>query len=135
MHYIIKKDNDVLRRVIEHLGGLHPEKEWGVEIGPHTGSKSRQQERYFHDLIDIILEFQSGRIDKGEKEQLKRDMAWECGFIDSYTPPRDSPRNIPRKTSGMNVKEYSALIDHAQFVCLDLGLKYPDPRDLGLNIS
>lgn len=127
--YIIRPNNDVLARVINHLGNQRPDMEWEVIIQPHKKNKTRSQECYFHKLIDIICDFNGDK-----KKAMKRRIAWACDLREDFITDKGVELKVPMSTSGLTVGQYSAIIEAAQMICMDLGLRYPDPKDLGYEI-
>ena len=124
--YIIKQDNGIQKRVIEAIQDLTPWEDYEVEIRPHKRNKSRQQERYFHSLVDILCNFTGD-----DTEDMKRRITWACDLREDFSTQEGEVITVPRRTSGLKVGEYADIIKAAQMLCMELELKYPEPSHFG----
>jgi len=122
--YIIRPDNSVRYTAMNFINALDKEIEWEVIIKKHKKNKSRSQERYFHKLVDIICSFNGD-----EKADMKRRIAWNCHLREEFITDDGEVKSIPMSTSGLKVGQYSAIIEAAQLICMELGLRYPDPEE------
>jgi len=94
-----------------------------VIVRERVKKKTRQQEKYFHRLIDIIIEFTGD-----DKTEMKRQITWSCDITESFQDKDGNNILVPKQTSDMNVEEYNKIIPAAQMICMNLGLEYPDPE-------
>jgi len=152
MLYIIRPDNEVKQTIIQDLDDLVPWETYDIEIKKHVKSKTRQQEKYFHAILGIICDHTGDDAgDAKDKQdamtQIKRRITSACGLIEEYTyesdviceetgqvlVPAGHRATFPRHTSGLKVKEYAKIITAAQMICMDLGLKYPEPSHYGFD--
>ena len=123
--YIIRPDNNVLDAVHLHLSKLHPQKSFDVTIEPHKAKRTLQQNAYIHVLADLLVEFSGYTL-----VQIKRMLAAKCDLFDIY-PINGKMEKSPKHTSDMTVKELNEVISMAQTLCMELGIKYPDPNWYG----
>lgn len=130
MILILRPDNNNLQKAMNFLSQIDSSKVYTVTIEQKEPSKTRQQEKYFHMLLQIISEFNGDDV-----TDLKRDITWRCGIREIFEDPETGEIiEYPKYTSGLKISEYAKLIEAAQIVCMSLDLSYPDPRDLGLKI-
>ena len=129
MLYVIRPDNDVMKLVVKEVLNLSPNQSFDVEIKPHEKRKTRQQEKYFHKLLNIVCDFTGDDI-----TDMKRRVAWSCDLKETFTTQDGEVVQVPKTTSGLLVSEYSVLIEAAQLLCAELDLKYPMPDYYGLEL-
>lgn len=127
--FIIKPDNGIYARLLNHLAHIDANKEWQVEIKPHKKNKTAQQRSYYHKLLQILSEYCGDTI-----PELKTRMCFTLGFTHEVTL-KDGTVILERdSTEKLGVKKYSTMIEAAQMACMTLELKYPQPDHYGLEI-
>lgn len=130
MNYIIRPDNDVLKVVMRALSELHPEKEWSIEIKPYKRNLTREQRNYYHKLLDIISDHTGDTVD-----DLKTRVCFSLGYVRDVKLKDGETVRQRESTETFTKEKYSKMIEAAQIMCLYLELQYPDPKDMGLNIT
>lgn len=130
MLFTIRENHpQVLKNAIKTIGSLSPKKTWDVDIREHKSNRSKAQNRYLHKLIDLLVE------ETGEnKKQLKRDIAWSVGLLETYNAHERGLITMPKHTSDMNLEEMGEMILATQMACMQMEITYPIPSDMGIKI-
>lgn len=129
MMFVSKPDNERIKEAIAFISQLDSYKEWEITIKPYKKNITKQQRNYWHDLLGIIGSYVGYSID-----DLKTRMCFTMGLTRNVTLKSGETIQERKSTEKLTREEYSNLIEAAQIACLELGLTYPDPRDLGLEI-
>jgi len=127
--YHITEGSPSINNLMRELNGLNMRKMWVISIRERKKNKSRQQEKYFHKLVDIICKFNGD-----DKRDMKRQITWSCGLRDEFTTEDGEVIEFPRSTAGLELKDYSKIIDAAKHICMTLGLQYPEPSYYGYEL-
>lgn len=128
MLYIIRPDNDVLKRVYEHLGNLDLNKSWDVSIEAHKHNRTKQQNSYLHVIIKIYLREYQGWITEDAITQKKRQLAWNSAIFDEYITEDRQKILFPKETKHMTVEELNKIISMISVECMDKGYRIPAPK-------
>ena len=126
--FTIRPDNpEVFSRACELLANMNTSKTFTVEITIGEKPRTLQQNRYFHDIRDLIADFTGD-----DKESIKRRLVHSTLGAETYRDKDGYIRETLGSTSELDTKEFSRLIEAAQEVCVLLGINYPLPSYYGL---
>ena len=128
MIFISRRDNEKIKDAMDYIAQL-PFGDWQITIEPYKASKTTQQRKYYHALLKIISDYSGDDID-----DLKTRMCDTLGYMKTVRLRNGKELLTRRSTETLTRQEYSDMIKTAQMACMHLELKYPDPRDLGLDI-
>lgn len=102
-----------------------------VIIEEKPKGKSAQQRKYFHKLVQLIVEHMDGFTDKYNMEAMKRNITEKCDLMMDRTTLDGEIKTEPMRTEHMDVEQYNTIIEAAQIICDMLEIKIPAPSYYG----
>ena len=100
-----------------------------VTLSDKKITRSNQQNRYFHKLVDLIAEQQGN-----DAERVKREIKHKIGLIEKQLINGELI-TIIKSTADLRVDEFSKLIEETISVCVFLEISYPTPDYYGFKID
>lgn len=128
MNFYLSQDRpDVHTRALTFLSQINPARNWVVSIEEKkAGSKTDQQRRYFHKLLQVFCN-ETGN----DMEQIKMEIKYRV--LPLHEVLVNGMKHLyPVSSENTTVEQYGKLIDSIQLMCQAYNIIYPDPRDLGM---
>lgn len=127
MNFILRTP-EIKQRCLNEVKSLNLNTLWQVEICPYKKNKTRQQEKYWHKLLQLLAD------NNGTTKQYEK-MLCKYAILPLDEIMIKGVRHLyPVSSSGITTKQYNELIDKTLIDCAGLGIVTPTPDYYGMEV-
>lgn len=129
MIYILRKDNDVLKTVLNDIANLHPDKTWKIEVTDKPPTRSTQANALYWKWVHIIAE------DRGYTDDELHD-TMKLSFLGTETKTDITGKTfeVIKDSRNLNKQEFSEYMNKVHALAMSFEIRLPQPEHYGLEI-